>query len=50
MYQQSVILLNNLHQKQMEKHMSLMADMAEYLSPKERKQLARMIMKRGDRK
>ena len=45
-YQKAVMSLNNLHQGQVEKHMILMSDMAEYLSPKERKQLARMIMKR----
>jgi uncharacterized membrane protein len=49
-YQKAVISLNNLHQNQVGKHMNLMADMAEYLSPKERKQLARIIMKRGRRK
>jgi Spy/CpxP family protein refolding chaperone len=49
-YQKAVMSLNNLHQNQVGKHMNLMADMAEYLSPKERKQLARMIMKRGERK
>lgn len=50
LYQKAVMSLNDLHQNQMQKHMNLMADMAEYLSPKERKQLARMIMKRNDRK
>jgi uncharacterized membrane protein len=49
-YQQAVQGLNHLHQAQMEIRVNLMADMAEYLSPKERKQLSRLIMKRGGRK
>jgi uncharacterized membrane protein len=49
-YQQAVQGLNQLHQAQMEIRVNLMADMAEYLSPKERKQLSRLIMKRGGRK
>jgi uncharacterized membrane protein len=49
-YQKAVQGLNHLHQAQMEVRVNLMADMAEYLSPKERKQLSRLIMKRGGRK
>lgn len=49
-YQKAVKSLNDVHHIQIEKHNALMADMAEYLSPKERKQLARMIMKRSGRK
>lgn len=49
-YQQAVQGLNKVHQKQMEKRVDLMADMAQYLSPKERKQLSHLIMKRRGRK
>jgi uncharacterized membrane protein len=49
-YQQAVQALNQLHQAQMDKRMSLMADVGEYLSPKERRQLSRLIMRRGGRK
>lgn len=49
-YQKAVQGLNQLHQAQMEIRVNLMADMAEYLSPKERRQLSRLIMKRGGRK
>jgi Spy/CpxP family protein refolding chaperone len=49
-YQQAVQGLNKLHQQQMENRVSLMADMAQYLSPKERRQLSRLIMRRGGRK
>ena len=49
LYQQAVSNLNNLHQKQMADRVGLMTDMAEYLSPSERKQLARLIMKQGRR-
>lgn len=49
-YQQAVQGLNKLHQQQMEKRVNLMADMAQYLSPKERRQLSHLIMKRGRRK
>jgi|TARA_B110000003_G_scaffold154867_1_gene155539 uncharacterized membrane protein len=49
-YQQAVIALNNMHQLHVNRHMELMADVAQYLSPKERKQLARLMMKRGARK
>ncbi len=48
-YQKRVIEMNSLHQQQMAKRTSLMMDMAEYLSPQERKQLARLIFKRGRR-
>ena len=48
-YQQAVQGLNTLHQQQMEIRVNLMADMAQYLSPKERKQLARLVMRRGGR-
>ncbi len=50
LYQQSVQSLNQLHQQQMQMRVSLMADIAQYLSPKERKQLSRLIMRRGRRK
>ncbi len=43
-YQQAVQGLNKLHQQQMDTRVNLMADMAQYLSPKERKQLARLVM------
>jgi uncharacterized membrane protein len=49
-YQQAVLVLNKVHQQQMEARVNLMADMAQYLSPKERKQLSRLIMRRGGRK
>jgi len=49
-YQQAVQGLNTLHQQQMEMRVNLMADMAQYLSPKERRQLARLVMKRRGRK
>tara|TARA_B110000438_G_C15468877_1_gene502211 strand:+ start:162 stop:617 length:456 start_codon:yes stop_codon:yes gene_type:complete len=49
-YQQAVQALNQLHQTQMDKRVSLMADVGEYLSPKERRQLSHLIMKRGGRK
>ena len=49
-YQQAVLSLNKVHQQQMAARVSLMADMAQYLSPKERKQLSHLIMKRGGRK
>ena len=49
-YQQAVQGLNTLHQQQMEIRVNLMADMAQYLSPKERKQLARLVMTRRGRK
>ncbi|MBQ0731238.1 MAG: periplasmic heavy metal sensor [Oleispira antarctica] len=49
-YQQAVQALNQLHQTQMDKRVSLLADVGEYLSPKERRQLSRLIMKRGERK
>jgi uncharacterized membrane protein len=49
-YQQAVQGLNKLHQQQMGTRVNLMADMAQYLSPKERKHLSRLIMKRGGRK
>ena len=49
-YQQAVLVLNKVHQQQIEARVNLMADMAQYLSPEERRQLARLIMKRGKRK
>ena len=49
-YQQAVQGLNTLHQQQMDTRVNIMADMAQYLSPKERKQLARLVMRRGRRK
>jgi len=49
-YQQAVLGLNKLHQRQIEKRVNLMSDVAQYLSPKERKQLSRIIMQRGGRK
>jgi uncharacterized membrane protein len=49
-YQQAVQGLNKLHQQQMESRVNLMADMAQYLSPQERRQLSRLIMRRGGRK
>lgn len=48
-YQKMVKEMNNLHQQQMVKRTRLMMDMAEYLSPQERKQLARLIFKRRGR-
>jgi uncharacterized membrane protein len=49
-YQQAVQGLNTLHQAQMATRVNLMSDMAQYLSPIERKRLARLIMKRGGHK
>jgi uncharacterized membrane protein len=49
-YQQAVQRINQLHQSQMDKRMGLMADVAEYLSPQERRQLSKLIMTRGGRK
>ena len=49
-YQQAVQGLNKRHQQQMDTRVNLIADMAQYLSPKERKQLARLVMKRRGRK
>lgn len=49
-YQHAVQTLNQLHQTQMDKRVSLLADVGEYLSPKERRQLSSLIMKRGERK
>ncbi|CCK75021.1 hypothetical protein OLEAN_C08450 [Oleispira antarctica RB-8] len=49
-YQHAVQALNQLHQTQMDKRVSLLADVGEYLSPKERRQLSSLIMKRGERK
>ena len=48
-YQKAVQGLNTLHQQQMETRVNLMADMAQYLSPRERRQLARLVMKRRGR-
>ena len=48
-YQMAVQGSNTLHQQQMEMRVNIMADMAQYLSPKERKQLARLIMQRRGR-
>lgn len=45
-YQQAVQGLNELHQQQMATRVNLMADMAQYLSPRERKQLSRVLMNR----
>lgn len=45
-YQQAVQGLNELHQQQMAIRVNLMADMAQYLSPRERKQLSRVLMNR----
>ena len=45
-YQQAVQRINQLHQSQMDKRMGLMVDVAEYLSPHERRQLSKIIMKR----
>jgi len=49
-YQEAVLGLNKVHQQQMEARVSLMADMAHYLSPKERRLLSRLMMKHGGRK
>jgi phosphoenolpyruvate synthase/pyruvate phosphate dikinase len=49
-YQQAVQGLNKLHQAQMATRVNLMSDMAQYLSPAERKLLVGLIMKRGGRK
>jgi uncharacterized membrane protein len=49
-YQQVVKELNFIHQQRMTQRTSLMMEMAEYLSPEERKQLARLMFKRGQRK
>ncbi len=49
-YQKAVKELNQLHQAQMEKRVNLMADIAEYLTPKERRQLSHIIMKKAGRK
>jgi uncharacterized membrane protein len=49
-YQTAVQGLNKLHQQQIKNRVELMTDMAEYLSPQERKQLSRLLMKRGGRK
>ena len=49
-YQMAVQALNQLHQTQMDKRVSLMTDVGEYLSPKERRRLSRLIIERGGRK
>jgi len=49
-YQQAVLGLNKVHQQQMKARVNLMSDMAQYLSAKERRQLFRLIMRRGGRK
>lgn len=49
-YQQAVRALNKIHQMQMDKRVNLMADIGEYLSPKERRKLSRMMMKVGGKK
>lgn len=49
-YQESVERLNQLHQKQMSMRVDLMSDMAEYLSPRERRKLSRLLMKLDARK
>jgi uncharacterized membrane protein len=43
-YRKAIQALNQLHQNQMDKRVDLMTDVAEYLSPKERKQLSKLIM------
>lgn len=49
-YEEAVKRLNALHQQQMAARVNLMADMAHYLSPAERRQLSRLIMNRKGRK
>lgn len=50
LYLQAASRLNEFRQKQVADRMSLMIDMAEYLSPSERKKLSRLIMRQGRRK
>ena len=50
LYQQAASRLNEFRQKQVADRMSLMIEMAEYLSPSERKKLSRLIMRQGRRK
>lgn len=49
-YQKAVKELNQLHQKQMDVRINLMSDIAQYLSPKERKKLSHLIMPNKGRK
>lgn len=49
-YEEAVKGLNVLHQQQMAARVNLMADMAQYLSPAERRKLSRLIMNRKGRK
>lgn len=49
-YQQAVKNLNALHHQQMELRVNIMADVAEYLSPEERKKLSYLIMPKKGRK
>lgn len=49
-YQKAVKELNQLHQKQMDVRINLMSDIAQYLSPKERRNLSYLIMPNKGRK
>lgn len=49
-YQQAVEGLNALHQQQMILRVNIMAEVAEYLSPEERKKLSYLIMPKKGRK
>lgn len=49
-YRNAIQVLDELHQTQMAVQVNLMMDVAEYLTPKERKQLSRLIMGPSSRK
>lgn len=49
-YKKAVKDLNQLHQRQMDVRVNLMSDVAQYLSPKERRKLSRLIMPSNGRK
>lgn len=49
-YQQAVARLNSLHQQQMVLRVNIMAEVADYLTPTERKKLSYLIMPKKGRK
>ena len=49
-YQVAVNDLNQLHKNHMNDRINLMSDIAQYLSPKERRQLSRIIMRSANPK
>lgn len=48
-YQNMVSKLNQLHKNHVDARVAFMADIAQYLSPKERRQLSRIIMRPASR-